>query len=89
MRFALRFNRIRPANCIVEGSVKRLSRHKAARRRGASLFIPRPLDFGKEMGTRDDFMFLPLDKCGWSRDNREELALAPIGAIFLYNNTIM
>lgn len=60
MRFALRFNRIRSANCIEEGSVKRLSRHKAARRRGASLFIPRPLDLGKEMETIDYSVCYPL-----------------------------
>lgn len=60
MRFALRFNRIRSANCIEEGSVKRLSRHKAAHRRGASLFIPRPLDLGKEMETIDYSVCYPL-----------------------------
>ena len=71
MRFALRFKRIRSANCIEEGSVKRLSRHKAARRRGASLFIPRPLDLEKEMETINYSVCYPLTNVAGPEISRE------------------
>lgn len=78
MRFALRFKRIRSANCIEEGSVKRLSRHKAARRRGASLFIPRPLDLENEMETINYSVCYPLTNVAGPEISRELFTFALI-----------